>query len=230
MKKSMKNLNIILASMALCISVLSAGCSDSSNKNNSPGAGTKSTPTVSIANAHPGAGRIVVLGDSLAAGHKATVDDVKPAGCMKQFPNEFIADLAVPGLTSEEITAKLRIVEGTHPKLIFVSSGGNDTMLDHKQPGAYPENKTLNEMNDMFDFLLQTGAVVAYLSVNPPVPYAGRMSAITQMAQSKGIIIVDGMNGFWQNPNLMADTIHPNDAGYKIMCDRTIEAIKGYYP
>lgn len=230
MKNLIFKINLILATAAVGLYVLTSGCSDASNKNNSAGAGTRSTPTYSIANAHPGAGRIVVLGDSLAAGHKATIDDVKPAGCMKQLPNEFIADLAVPGLTSEEISAKLRIVEGTHPKLIFVSSGGNDTLLDHNRPGAYPENKTLNEMNDMFDFLLQTGAVVAYLSINPPVPYAGRMSAITQMAQNKGIIIIDGMNGFWQNPNLMADTIHPNDSGYKIMCDRTIDAIKGYYP
>lgn len=184
-----------------------------------------------IVNQHPGVGHIAVVGDSLAAGFKATDSKVKPAGCLsRNFDHDKMINIAVPGLTSEEITKAVKRILKYNSKLIFISSGGNDTLHDHKNPGSYPEQKTLDEMNAMFDAFLKTGAVVAYLGLNPPAPYSTRLPAITQLALSKGVIVVDGMNGLWKDPLLMADTHHPNNAGYSIMCNKMVNDIQPYYP
>ena len=191
---------------------------------------TEQTPGA-IVNEHPGVGHIAVVGDSLAAGFKATKNEVKPAGCLsRNFDHDKIINIAIPGLTSEQILKAARRILKYNSKLVFISSGGNDTLQDDKKPGSYPKQKTLDEMNLMFDTFLKTGAVVAYLGLNPPAPYPIRLPEITQMALSKGIIVVDGMNGLWENPQLMSDHVHPNNAGYAIMCNRIVSSIQSYYP
>ncbi len=184
-----------------------------------------------VMNEHPGIGKILVVGDSLAAGFKATDDQVKPAGCLERnFDHSKMINAAVPGLTSSQILKAVNKVKSQKPKLVFVSSGGNDTLKDDKNPGSYPVQKTMNEMNVMFDELLKTGAVVAYLGLNPPAPYPIRLPEITVLALSKGVIVIDGMDGLWENPLLMADRVHPNNLGYAIMCNRMVNGILPYYP
>ena len=184
-----------------------------------------------VTNAHPGVGKILVVGDSLAAGYKATDNNVKPAGCLaKYFDHSHLINVAVPGLTSDQILRGVKHVTYQKPKLIFVSSGGNDTLHDNKTPGSYPAQKTFDEMNVMFDDLLKTGAVVVYLGLNPPAPYAVRLPEIWPIAYGKGVIVVDGMDGLWENPLLMSDKYHPNNLGYSIMCDRIVAATRPYYP
>ena len=184
-----------------------------------------------ITNEHPGVGHIAIVGDSLAAGYKATDKNVKPAGCLsKNFDHNKMINVAVPGLTSEQILKATNKILKYNSKLVFISSGGNDTLHDDKEPGSYPAPKTLNEMNTMFDAFLKTGAVVAYLGLNPPAPYPIRLPEITKLALSKGVIVIDGMNGFWENPALMADRVHPNNTGYSIMCSRMVNEIRPYYP
>jgi lysophospholipase L1-like esterase len=184
-----------------------------------------------VTNEHPGVGHIAIIGDSLAAGFRATDKDVKPASCLSNnFEHNKIINIAVPGLTSEQILKAMSKILKYKSKLVFVSSGGNDTLHDNKKPGSYPAQKTLNEMDFMFDELIRTGAVVAYLGLNPPAPYPIRLPEITQLALSKGIIVIDGMNGLWENPLFMADNHHPNNLGYSIMCYKIVNGIQPYYP
>ncbi len=216
---------IILTAFALLTS-----CSGSSSSNS--GILSDKPTALAIKNTHPGVGTITVMGDSLAAGSGATDLAIKPAGCLSQLQNDTVTSHAVPGYTSQQILNTLPAVQADAPKLVFISSGGNDTMIDNKYPGQYPQAKTLQEMNTLFDQLFQSNnqIVVAYLSLNPPVPYATRLPEITQLAQSKGVIIIDGMYGLWTDPSKMADQIHPNNIGYAIMCSRILNAIKPHYP
>lgn len=202
------------------------GCSGSSSNGNSQ---TPKTNT-RIENAHPGVGPIAVIGDSLAYGTGATDNAVKPADCLAQLQNTGVSSFAVPGTTSVHVAASAPSALAIQPKLVFVSSGGNDTMIEYNRPGQYPEAKTLKEMNDLFDLLVAENNIVAYLGLNPPVPYATRLPQISQLAESKGVIVVDGMNGLWTDPSMMSDQIHPNNAGYAIMCNRILSAITPYYP
>lgn len=84
-------------------------------------------------------------------------------------------------------------------------------------------------MTKLFDRLLATGALVVYLGLNPPYAGAERLPAITEIAKSKGVLVVDGMAGFW-NTQLMGDEFHPTTEGYRQMCQRIVEAVRGHYP
>lgn len=184
-----------------------------------------------IRNAKPGAGSLTVVGDSLAAGYGAKNEAVKPAECIARGLNTTVQDYSVAGLTSSQVLARADLVQASRPKVIFVSSGGNDAILDHDHHGSYPVGKTLGEMSSLFERLLDTGAVVVYLGLTPPFAGGERLPQVSQLARGKGIIVVDGMRDFWGNPNLMlADGIHPNDLGYSILCQRVLTALKGYYP
>jgi len=183
-----------------------------------------------VKNSKPGIGKAVVMGDSLAAGYGATSADKTPVGCLSKAFNQATIDHSKAGRTSIEVLMGSQRSFDEQPKLIFISSGGNDTISEISQPGSYPEKQTLDEMAQLFDRALASGALVVYLGLKPPFAGTDRLPAISAMAQLKGVLVVDGMNGFWGDPNLMSDDIHPNDKGYEILCQRTLEALKNYYP
>lgn len=217
----MKNIILIISLAAL------TGCSGSSSGS---GPGFVKQKSGQIHRPNPGVGVISVMGDSLAYGTGSTDKSVTPAGCLNRLNNVGINVTAVPGYTSTKIYDTLAKTLAPKPRLVFVSSGGNDTMINENHPSEYPESKTLQEMNDLFDVLISQNNLVVYLGLNPPVPYATRLPKISQLATSKGVIVVDGMNGLWMDPNVMYDQIHPNNAGYAIMCDRILTAVSPYYP
>lgn len=55
------------------------------------------------AHTHPGIGKIVITGDSLAAGFRATDPAVTPKGCLSTLPNTGVVNYAIKGQTSSEI-------------------------------------------------------------------------------------------------------------------------------
>ena len=181
-----------------------------------------------IINDHPGTGPIAIIGDSLARGRGAENLENTPANCFrKNFPGN-VNELAVDGRTSLQLLEDLDAPVNLKPKLIFVSSGGNDAINDVYFKD-YPEQKTLTEIPQIFDKLLATGALVVYLGLNPPFPEAARLPKVSDIARTKGVLVVDGMNGLWQSDK-MWDDFHPNDLGYQEMCKKIFEAVKGHYP
>lgn len=182
------------------------------------------------AHKNPGVGAIVITGDSLAAGYKATDPSVKPEGCLSQLPNTGVFNYAVKGKTSEEILIYNSKVLSHKPSLVFVSSGGNDAIINTYKPGSYPKEKSYSEMDAMLGELIHSGALVVYLGLDPNIRGSERMPEIAKIAKQKGARVVDGMKGLWGKRKYMADAVHPNNEGYKIMCERILEAVKGYYP
>ncbi len=183
---------------------------------------------VVITNSNPGVGPMVVLGDSLASGWGTSEESVRPAGCLDASFEGEMHGMAIPGNTSKGVLNKLDEAIAKNPKLVFVSSGGNDA-IRNRSGGAYPPERTYQEMAEIFDRLLATGAVVAYLGLNPPFEAAARLPVVSEIARAKGVLVIDGMNGMW-GTDYMADLIHPNTKGYTEMCRRIVEAVRGHYP
>lgn len=192
--------------------------------------GMNCLPTPPLRNTKPGAGPIAVLGDSLANGYGADDPANKPVGCLEKAFGQAPFDISIPGLTTERALKGVQTVLRMGARLVFVSSGGNDAISESRRPGSYPEESTLSQAEDLFDRLLNSGAMVVYLALYPPMAGGERLPKVAAMARSKGVIVVDGMAGFWDDPSKMADQIHPNDYGYSIMCQRILSAISGYYP
>ena len=62
------------------------------------------------------------------------------------------------------------------------------------------------------------------------VPAAERLLSLAALARLQGVLVIDGMAGLWTDPLMMADDFHPNDAGYKVMCDRILQELGEHYP
>ncbi len=202
-----------------------AACSKAKNNNVGPG-------LPPIKNDKPGLGKIVIMGDSLANGRGAETEAATPMGCLGEAFGVEVINVAKDGLSSDGITndPAVRDALKQKPTLIFISLGGNDAIKDHYVKGSFPAQRTMDNMDFVFTGLLRNKALVVYLGLNPPLPGAERLPAITRMAASKGILTFDGLNGFWGDPEKMSDEFHPNEVGYKIICDRILAALKDHYP
>lgn len=196
-----------------------------------PRCNCKATPEDSVKNSHPQMGPIVVMGDSLANGTGSEMGaGVSPAECLGNAFGAQVQILAVDGNTSSGAYNDLWKVAQVKPSMVFISSGGNDAIYEYRQPGSYPEAKTMREMKHVFNGLVKSGALVVYLGLRPPFPASDRLFKLWDLATQSGVVVVDGMDGLWQDKAMMEDDIHPNTEGYKKMCDRILSAIKGHYP
>lgn len=209
----------------LFISLL-VGCSSSDD--GAAGAGPK------ITNSKPGVGNIQVIGDSLAYGTGADTDSlVSPAACLQnKFTDATVLLNAIPGQTTDELVDNVPYYLAQPPKMVFISTGGNDAFAEYYQPGSYPADKSVRELKRIVLQYQNAGSLVVYLAINPPFDAgaAKRLQEMTKVARENGAIIVYGMDGLWNDSSKMSDQIHPNDAGYKIMCDRIKSAVSAHYP
>jgi acyl-CoA thioesterase I len=205
----------------LSVVIFVASCAKASNS---------TSPRQPIRNGKPGSGTMMVMGDSLAHGFGATDYSLTPAGCLGQKYGGVVTDVSQNGYTSDNIAKDIPTAVSTRPHLIFVSLGGNDAMIDHFNKGAFPIPRTMDNMGKLFDALLGTGALVAYLALAPPYPDSERLPQIAAMARQKGVLVIDGMQGLWDDKSKMNDSVHPNDEGYKILCQRMQKALDLFYP
>lgn len=212
-------------SLLILVSCAFVACSDSDD------AGGPAAPK--IINSKPGAGSVYVIGDSLANGAGATNDLVKPAGCLQEnFSGALVSNYGINGLMTDQLVSNVQFYLDNPPKLVFISTGGNDAFLNYANPGAYPADKSARELKRIILQFQKVGSAVAYLALNPPfdATAAAHLQGMTKVARENGAIIVNGMDGLWTDSNKMADEFHPNDEGYEIMCDRIVKAITPHFP
>jgi lysophospholipase L1-like esterase len=224
----LKHLSYVLVVMALVACSKSGGGGGGAVD---PRCNCKATQPSEVKNSHPQPGPIVILGDSLADGMGADLGaGVTPAECLGNAFGAQVQILSQPGNTSAGVYQELWNVQQMKPSLVFVSTGGNDAYMEYAKPGSYPEDKSMREAKHIFDGLVKSGALVVYLGLRPPYPSSDRLFKMWDVATSKGVVVVDGMEGLWQNKSLMEDEFHPNTEGYRMMCDRILQAISGHYP
>jgi lysophospholipase L1-like esterase len=169
---------------------------------------------------------VLIIGDSLAVGYGSTQALNTPLECLSRLKPYSVEFLAKNGATTEKILAQFKSRQTANPALIFISTAGNDTMIDINKPGAYPEAKTLQEAKELFKLASRTGAQVIYLGLKPPAEKTERLVKVTTLAKRSGAIVFDGMKNLWGNQKFMSDRIHPNDEGYKIVCSRLLRALQ----
>jgi lysophospholipase L1-like esterase len=183
----------------------------------------------------PGPRRMVVLGDSLAAGFGDPVPGLALVGWADRVavalqmhcPHMAYANLAVKGLTTSQIAAgQLAETRALAPDLIILSAGGNDLLARRWDPAAFRSAYTA-----LLADLTQTGAVVFTatwhnlpLAVSMPAALAERYSRrleeasaiVREVSAALHAVCVD----LWRMPDLLdarcysADGTHPNARGY----------------
>lgn len=165
--------------------------------------------------AFPTAGTTIVsFGDSLVDGVGTTAGhDFSSllAGRIKQP----IINLGVSGNTTDDALKRIDDVVAADPKVVIVLLGGNDTLK------RVPVETTYANLNTIIKTLCEHGAGVVLVGV-PGGLYGGRYDDMYEtLATTYGLAYVPNiLKGLLTNPDLMSDSIHPNDAGHIIMADR----------
>lgn len=167
------------------------------------------------------AGVVVAFGDSLAAGTGASAENKSYPAVLATLIGREVVNAGYPGDTTYEALARVdRDVLPLKPAVVLVTLGGNDHLR------GIPNETTTRNLGLLVAKLHQAGAMVAFTDIDPPE--AGwRFKMIRKQNEEMGVLHIPGvMAGFWGNPELMADRIHPNDAGYKIFAERVAAALK----
>lgn len=223
-------MRVLLAALLFTVVACSSG-GGGGGGNVDPRCNCKATPAAEVKNAHPQQGPIVVIGDSLATGYGSDNGSMfTPAACLGNAFGSQVQMLAEDGNTTSGVYNIVYQVKQMKPSLVFVSTGGNDAIIEAQKAGQYPEAKSLREMKHVMEGLVSSGALVVYLGLRPPQAGGDRLYKMWDMATSKGVVVVDGMDGMWSNDKMMSDEFHPNEKGYEAMCGKILESIKGYYP
>lgn len=173
---------------------------------------------VTYTNYPPKQGPVVAFGDSLVAGVGSTGGGDFVSLIASKI-GEPVINMGVPGNTTKDGLARISTVIEKQPRVVLVLLGGND-YLKH-----VPIEETFANLDAIITKIHESGSMVVLLGVQGGVlsdPFAPKFR---ELAKKHDLIYVPNIfKGVIGDGSLMADTIHPNNAGYAIIADRIYEA------
>jgi len=127
----------------------------------------------------------------------------------------------VPGDTTARALNRLdRDVISKNPGLVLITLGGNDLKNGVSRDTAFSNLKQIVES------IQDNGARVIIGGLKFPFRDRGYGKGYQELADETGALLIpDIFEGIMGNRKLMSDPIHPNDAGYKIIAQRFVEAM-----
>ena len=157
---------------------------------------------------------IIAFGDSLVAGSGATGGNDFVSVLSKQIGRPII-NLGVPGNTTADGLARISALEQYKPKVVLLLLGGNDHLK------KVPIETTFENLGTIIEYIQSRGAIVLLLGVKGNL-FGDKFEPEFEKLQKKyGTAYVSNvLDGLFGNSKYMEDTIHPNDAGNKIIADR----------
>ncbi len=175
-----------------------------------------------LVNDPPGSGPVLALGDSLTAGSGASPGGDYPSR-LTALISEPVINSGVPGETTADVLKRLDAVLAERPRLALVTLGANDLRLGVDRDEAFAN------LAEIVSRLQQAGALVVIGGIDIPLLGRGFGDAYRELAEASGSLLLPNvLDGILGEPELMADSVHPNDAGYAIMADRFHQVIAGH--
>lgn len=178
-------------------------------------------PDYPITNAQPTGTNIIAFGDSLTIGYGAQSDDAYPAVLSKRLGVPII-NAGITGDTSEGALQRLeRDVLGRDPRIVLICLGGNDVFR------KIPAEQTMDNLRKMIGRIQDRGAMVILIGLTFPMHSHGRL--YPELAKEMGCPFVpDLLDGILARTELMADSVHPNAAGYQRVADKIEPVLRSY--
>ena len=175
---------------------------------------------VRLKNLPPRNDRICCFGDSLVFGTGAANTDETYPAFLSSILVRNIVRWGTPGDTTAQALVKCDRFIQEQFGVVIVTIGGNDII----QRVRWPE--TERNLIDIFKAIQGSGAVVVFTGVTGPLNPT-RNKLYKKMCREMGVYyipeILDRIKG---NPDLSADSVHPNSKGYRIMAERVAEALQ----
>ena len=183
-----------------------------------------------VINAPPRPGPIVAFGDSLTYGIGASPSSPNPDPGAS-YPDQLASLIGRPVInrgyprdTIADAAARLeRDVLAETPSIVIVLLGGND-FLQRKELG-----ESFRQLEQLIRRIQASGAMVVLVGLDGLTPLSGLGGEFKKLARRTGVVFVpDVLDGVIGHPDLMADSVHPNQSGYAIVAKRVAEAVRPY--
>ncbi len=166
--------------------------------------------------------RIVCFGDSLTRGIGAGKGNDYPSRLAEMIGIEVI-NSGVSGNTTAHALARLEDdVLSYEPDVVLITLGGNDL------------KKRLNvdtaraNLVSIIQRIQAAGAMVVLGGIDIPLYGKGYAQMYESIARQTGSVLIPNiLEDLFGNPDLMSDSIHPNDRGYEIMAGYFYAALDG---
>lgn len=171
------------------------------------------------------AGPWVAFGDSLTEGSGASAGADYPAQLSAQLGIP-ILNRGVSGETSADGLRRLPAIEELNPRVVLLCFGGNDVLQ------KVPRGQMLSNLGEMIDRLQVRGSFVVLVGIRGASLVGDRnASGFKRLAKDKRVLLVPNiLDGILGAPSLMADYVHPNDAGYAMIAQRIERALRPLLP
>lgn len=163
---------------------------------------------------------IVAFGDSLVYGYGATSGNDFVSILSNKLLKEHIittpiVNLGVPGNTTIQGLERLQDVVNLNPRVVIVLLGGNDALR------KVAKKETFDNLEQIIVKIQASGAAVVLLGIRNGIltdEYKREFEALVKKYNTA--FVPDVLSGVFGRKNLMSDTVHPNDEGYKIIAGR----------
>ena len=163
---------------------------------------------------------VVAFGDSLTSG-VGTTGNSDYVSLLSNRTGEAIINAGRSGDTTASALARIEgAVLSRDPDIVIVLLGGNDLLQ------GVPVQQRISNITAIVQRIRSGGAAVILVGVgNGPLdPFEGALPGIA--SQSSSSLVPAVLEGILGVPGLMADLIHPNNAGHAIMADRIEPALR----
>jgi acyl-CoA thioesterase I len=179
-----------------------------------PGCGGNSPSSPSAA------ATVVAFGDSLTFG-TGTTGSNDYVSLLSGRTGVSIVNSGRPGGTTASALTRLDTIVARDADIVIVLLGGNDVLQ------GVPTQQSVSNITTIVQRIRAGGAAVVLVGLGngPPLdPFNGALPGLA--SQTSSILVPAVLEGIFGVPSLMADAIHPNNAGHAIMADRIEPALR----
>lgn len=169
------------------------------------------------------AGPVVAFGDSLTTGFGSGGPGRDYPAVLSGLIGREVINLGVNGDTVSRAYGRIEKLEALSPSVVLLLLGGNDLL----RRANLDESFAL--LGEMIRRIQSGGALVVLLGIDG-LPLAAPLGKrYLETARTTGALLVpDILKDILGKGSLMADGIHPNGEGYRIMAERVAKALKPY--
>jgi lysophospholipase L1-like esterase len=164
-------------------------------------------------------GPIVAFGDSLVYGTGSSGGGF--VKLLEQAIGRPIENLGVPGDTTADGLERIDEVLELDAGVVILLLGGNDFLRQ------VPQDTTFANLSTIIERLQADGAAVLLAGVRGGLVRDQFAARYEELADRHGTAYVhDVLDDTFGVDGYMADQVHPNDAGYRVIADRVLPVLK----
>jgi acyl-CoA thioesterase I len=165
---------------------------------------------------------IVVFGDSLVRGVGASQGGDLVAVLSARIGMPLVNRGRSGDTTASALTRLDEEVLAEDPGVVVILLGGNDALA------RVPQHETFRNLGEIVDRIKAKGARPLLVGIQGGAFGDPYRAAFDALAREKEVAFVpDILRGIFNDPDLMADSIHPNDAGYLKMAEKIEPVLRG---